>query len=120
MKVEKRKVGSHRLAGAALMVVVAALLGCCVPSCGSGSQPSVACKNCETAPGKISCVPVNDPGYGCGSQSCVPCVVPNAATAVCRPDGTCGVGACFPGFADCDQNSSNGCEVDIATGPNHC
>ena len=34
-------------------------------------------------------------------------------------DGECKY-TCFPGFADCDEFISNGCEVDLRTDPRHC
>ncbi len=46
------------------------------------------------------------------------CSLPNA-TAVCG-DGRCRVGRCNAGFADCDANPSNGCEVALATAVDHC
>ncbi|MFO0601898.1 MAG: FG-GAP-like repeat-containing protein [Polyangiales bacterium] len=46
------------------------------------------------------------------------CSLPNA-TPVCA-DGRCRVGSCNAGFADCDANPSNGCEVALATSPDHC
>jgi hypothetical protein len=41
------------------------------------------------------------------------------ATAECR-GGTCVLAACLPGFANCDGNPSNGCEVNLNTDVNHC
>jgi hypothetical protein len=46
------------------------------------------------------------------------CSVPNA-TAACRA-GACAVGACNAGFADCDGNAANGCEVDTRTSLASC
>ena len=51
---------------------------------------------------------------GCGNV----CVFPNA-TAQCV-NGACSIAACAPGFADCDGNPANGCEVDLNSNPNHC
>ncbi|TAK29158.1 MAG: hypothetical protein EPO40_12125 [Myxococcaceae bacterium] len=50
----------------------------------------------------------------CGNR----CVLANA-TAVCRGGG-CAVGACNPGYADCDGVAANGCEVALATDALHC
>jgi hypothetical protein len=33
--------------------------------------------------------------------------------------GTCGIGMCVNGYADCDTTASTGCEVDLST-PQHC
>jgi hypothetical protein len=46
------------------------------------------------------------------------CVLPNA-DASCTA-GACRVLRCLPGFADCDGNASNGCEVNTLTDLNHC
>jgi hypothetical protein len=40
------------------------------------------------------------------------------ATATCE-GGRCGI-RCEPGFADCDGNPANGCEVDLTTATAHC
>ncbi|MEZ4407319.1 MAG: hypothetical protein R3A52_12690 [Polyangiales bacterium] len=50
---------------------------------------------------------------GCGRL----CNPPNGSP-VCAM-GACGV-TCSPGFADCDANASNGCEVDTRTSVTHC
>ncbi|MDO9022830.1 MAG: fibrinogen-like YCDxxxxGGGW domain-containing protein [Deltaproteobacteria bacterium] len=51
---------------------------------------------------------------GCGRT----CNLPNA-TATCA-GSLCAVGACATGFADCDGNAANGCEVDTRTSAAHC
>ena len=35
-------------------------------------------------------------------------------------DGTCKIGTCAPGFADCDVTAANGCEIAIAGDVNNC
>ncbi|MBI5517205.1 MAG: hypothetical protein HY909_25725 [Deltaproteobacteria bacterium] len=50
----------------------------------------------------------------CGTR----CAFDNA-TAACR-DGRCALVACTPGFADCDMNPANGCEVSLRTSAAHC
>ena len=50
---------------------------------------------------------------GCGK----PCVVPNAM-AVCAQ--ACGIGACNQGFADCDKQENDGCEVQVTVDVNNC
>lgn len=64
------------------------------------------------------CVSTNDSAHGCGGTSCMAC---NAANAVptCSADGKCAIATCLPGYSDCDQNPSNGCETDI-TSPSSC
>lgn len=69
--------------------------------CGTGQM---LCNN--------ACVSITDPLYGCGNPACTPCSVGHA-TAACQ-GRTCVVGACDPGFADCDKNPANGCEVDLS------
>ena len=51
---------------------------------------------------------------GCGMA----CTVPAHATSTCV-GGTCGF-ACVAGFADCDGNPANGCEVDTQGDIAHC
>ncbi len=46
------------------------------------------------------------------------CVVPNA-TPICSA-GACAVGSCNAGYADCDQDAGNGCEVSTASDTNNC
>ncbi|MFO0627329.1 MAG: hypothetical protein U0325_17090 [Polyangiales bacterium] len=46
------------------------------------------------------------------------CTVRNG-TGVCA-GGQCGVGACATGFADCDGNLANGCEVRLSDDPSNC
>lgn len=51
---------------------------------------------------------------GCG----IACSAPNATPACAG--GACAVGTCNAGFADCNGNPADGCEVDFATDPNNC
>jgi hypothetical protein len=51
---------------------------------------------------------------GCG-RVCAPA----NATPSCSA-GVCGYTVCNPGFADCDGNRTNGCEVDLNSNPSHC
>jgi hypothetical protein len=41
------------------------------------------------------------------------------ATARCAA-GVCALGACLPGFVDCDRDASNGCEVDTRSSLSSC
>lgn len=67
-----------------------------------------------------TCVPTDNPLFGCEAQSCAPCAIPNA-TGVCSPDGVCEVAVCDPNFADCTPgDSDNGCLVDLAHDPLNC
>ena len=67
----------------------------------------------------------------CGGGTCPPCAVgkmcalasdcvaPPNATPGCS-GGTCGVGSCSGGFANCDNMPTNGCEVSTNTDPMNC
>ncbi len=67
----------------------------------------------------------DDPSYGCSTSSCAPCALPNA-TATCKkpPGGVgklfCALQTCTPGFADCNKDPADGCEVDVASDPDNC
>lgn len=58
------------------------------------------------------CVRSDDPLYGCGGPTCTACAEAHA-TAACR-SGKCVVGACDPGYADCNANPADGCEGDLS------
>ncbi len=87
--------------------------GCLITSCQSGyancdGDASNGCEvNIETDP--------NNCGY-C-ENSCT--ILPNVATAECAY-GTCDITSCQPGFANCDDDASDGCEVNIYSDPNNC
>jgi hypothetical protein len=80
---------------------------CTLASCrdGFGNCDNVATNGCETA----TSTDVMNCGV-CGNR----CSFANAA-ATCAA-GRCMRGACNPGFADCDGNPANGCEVNTAMG----
>jgi Stigma-specific protein, Stig1 len=98
----------------------------CVPCTNSAECPagdqcsdyhcySVCAGGVECAAGLTCCGPLcvdetNDPD-NCGgcAQVCGPLA---NATAVCV-GSTCGLGACAPGFADCDGDPANGCETNL-------
>ena len=48
-----------------------------------------------------------------------PCNPANVATALCN-NGACDYDTCLAGYADCDNNRANGCEVNILQNVNHC
>ncbi len=61
-----------------------------------------------------TCVPKTDPAYGCASEDCEPCNLPNAKTLACREsDGKCVAGTCRDGFASCLQPHL-GCPFDFS------
>lgn len=53
----------------------------------------------------------------CGACA-TPCQPPNTVPECV--DGVCGFSVCEPGFADCNEDKSDGCEVDIARDPKNC
>ncbi|MGE0322741.1 MAG: hypothetical protein AB7K71_07825 [Polyangiaceae bacterium] len=66
-------------------------------------------KRCGTA-----CVDVNDPSFGCTSDSCAPCAVAAHVQAICGASG-CEPQGCEPGFGSCDDDPGNGCETPLGT-----
>jgi hypothetical protein len=84
----------------------ACLNGQCDFTCPAGSKCGNACRDVESD------------NQNCGSCGHV-CNIPNAQST-CKA-GQCQITTCKAGFADCDGNAANGCE--ITTGkddPNHC
>jgi hypothetical protein len=59
------------------------------------------------------CVPLGDPVYGCGPDTCTPCIFAQA-TATCTGDA-CAIKACGAGYADCNKEQADGCETDVTT-----
>src|SRR5439155_20046331 len=66
------------------------------------------------------CRSVFDPQFGCGPSTCAPCARANAAVDGCDATGHCRLGACSPGFENCNGKSDDGCEVNLATDSDHC
>src|SRR5262245_51460018 len=64
------------------------------------------------------CVDVGDPAYGCTPMGCDPCAIQNVS-ATCN-GGQCTLSSCDPGFANCDGNAANGCEIDTMTSVISC
>jgi hypothetical protein len=92
---------------------------------------SAACMNSTCAigtctPGFADCD--RDPANGCEASTVTDTAHCGACGARCppRPNATvsCGAGrcefACEMGFADCDGNADNGCEVNLNADPAHC
>ncbi len=104
--------------------------GTCGNICPSGPHSTAVCVNGGCAlncdPGYSDCD--NNPFDGCEIHSDVDvgncgtcmhqCITPNA-TPVCN-GGMCEIQSCFTGFADCDMNPANGCEINTNTNPNDC
>jgi hypothetical protein len=88
-----------------------AMGACTVATCnaGFGNCDGNAANGCETPTG-------NSPMH-CGACGAA-CTLPNA-TPRCEA-GRCAIASCNTGFADCDNDPSNGCEVDTRTTAAHC
>ncbi len=84
---------------------------CVVSACNGGFA------DCDGAPDNGCETDIRTTPTACGACGRV-CGLPNA-TAGCV-GGQCSVAACGPGFADCDGNPVNGCEVDLRVSPLHC
>jgi len=59
------------------------------------------------------------PENGCGADNCIPCGVRNAEP-ICSESGECIIGGCNPGYGDCNENVSDGCEVNVYESVDHC
>jgi len=84
----------------------------CVPGC----NPGQACPTGETCCG-TACRRVSDDVTNCGVCGRA-CAVTNGAPSCAM--GVCAVAACANGFGDCDNDASNGCEVDTTGSSAHC
>jgi hypothetical protein len=76
------------------------------PSCGPGKKYCFG-----------DCVSYTDPVYGCEADTCTPCSVARAS-GTCA-GGKCAVLACNKGYADCNQDPTDGCETDLSEAT-HC
>lgn len=78
-------------------------------------DPGEDAPNCfpGTKPCGSTCVKMDDPATGCGSDGCDPCPSANA-TAVCQAEA-CAIGACNGGFADCNGDVADGCEANLGS-----
>ena len=85
----------------------------CVGYCGTGSVCANGLACCSPL-----CVDTKSDPTDCGGCHNVCGPYPNS-TAICNT-GTCALGGCSPGYADCDNIVSNGCETNIANDPTHC
>ncbi len=86
--------------------------GLCVAGCSATS----ACPAGETCCSG-ACVNLMASPVSCGACD-NRCGLPNAVGAC--SGGTCNVGTCVSGFANCDGMAANGCEVNAETDVNHC
>ena len=63
------------------------------------------------------CTDVQSDPRNCGS--CAAACTVLQGTASCTA-GACGVGGCDQGWADCNNDPADGCEVEVATDPDNC
>ena len=71
---------------------------------------------------EATCVPLDDPAYGCAPDSCSPCALPNTAQHGCAA-GACVALSCSNdpyAWGDCDSVASNGCEQQLVSNNLHC
>ncbi|HET6583729.1 MAG TPA: hypothetical protein VFG69_09780 [Nannocystaceae bacterium] len=80
---------------------------------GDDAGTGADCTAPEVACGQICTDTATDPN-NCGACG-VSCVIPEAGAAC--SDGTCTLSACDLGFADCDGDLGNGCELPIDCDP---
>ncbi|MFO0604471.1 MAG: hypothetical protein U0324_14920 [Polyangiales bacterium] len=85
---------------------------CAVTSCAAGLG------DCDGNAGNGCEVALDTSLLHCGACGHA-CPAPANGTARCA-GGACGVGSCNAGFADCDANPANGCEVSTLTSTAHC
>ncbi len=79
--------------------------GACVVGCDPVTKPCSNGNTCCQAGCHDTTTDLSNCG-GCGQA----CPVPPNSTATCA-SGKCGMGACAPGFSDCNGDPSDGCEV---------
>ncbi len=84
---------------------------CKVEACGTGFA------DCNLLPGDGCEQDIATSLENCGGCN-VPCALANAAESCAG--GKCLLGACEPGFTDCDKDAATGCEADLAVDVQHC
>jgi hypothetical protein len=67
--------------------------------------------------GGAACIDLRSNASRCGSCTVV-CALSNA-TAACE-NGACVAASCNPGYGDCDNDPSTGCETNLSTAMAHC
>jgi hypothetical protein len=90
-------------------------------TCQSGACSTAVCvgghADCNALPGDgCETTPASDSNH-CGACGHA-CSFANAAPRC--TDGACGFSVCDEGFADCDGQQANGCEVALSNDPSHC
>jgi hypothetical protein len=102
--------------------------GACGRMCPGGPHATATCAmgecglrcdagfgDCDGNPTNGCETDLNVTATACSSCTTV-CAIPNATPACVA--GRCAIGACVPGFADCDGLVANGCETATTTGSN--
>jgi hypothetical protein len=89
---------------------------CTNGSCGIGTC-SAGFANCDNNATNGCEININSDPNNCGACGNV-CSSANGA-ATCT-NGSCGIGTCTAGFANCDNNATNGCETNTNTNINNC
>jgi hypothetical protein len=91
------------------------------PACSSGQCQLAACNvgfaNCDNNPANGCEINVRTNLSNCGACG-VTCFVANG-TPACS-SGQCQVAACNAGFANCNGNAADGCEINTTSNVSHC
>jgi hypothetical protein len=88
------------------------------PTHGDGSTIPTSCPAGQHLCG-ATCVPSDDPQYGCGAAACAPCDVPHATAGCGGTPAACAPAKCNAGWADCNALPADGCETDLSN-PKTC
>ncbi len=104
--------------------------GSCENACPAGANASPQCANSTCGltcdPGWTDCVPGTD---GCETATDTDAAHCGDCTTVCPAAGAhaksvCGSGSCGllceSGYSDCNNDPSDGCEINTGSDPNHC
>jgi len=59
-------------------------------------------------------------GVPCDPTSSVCCPVPNGSVFCGGIPATCRLSVCDPGYANCNMEAADGCEVNLNTDPGNC
>ena len=92
-----------------------------IPGCSAGNCVVAGCNagyaNCDGNAANGCEVNVSNNINNCGGCGVV-CSTPNG-TPACT-GGACQIAGCNAGYADCDSNAANGCEVNVSNNINNC